>query len=66
MVGERLPIFGFGPMAVDLPRLAQFAPGTGIARATTFVMHESLHPAAPLRYGAGKISRIWPEAKSAG
>ena len=66
MIGEGLPVLTFGPMPVYFPRLTQLASGTSIARKTTFVVHENLHPAAPLRFGAGKISRMWPEAKSAG
>ena len=66
MIGERLPVDTLGPMAVDLPRLAQLAPGPGIARATTFVMHGSLPLMAPAFACVGaRFEPKWPEAKSA-
>ncbi|MEO1967495.1 MAG: hypothetical protein ABGW87_02115 [Sphingomonadaceae bacterium] len=65
MVGERLAVGTLGAMAVDLPRLAQLAPGAGVARTMTFVMHDNLPFAAPLRFDTEKISPTWPEAKGA-
>ena len=66
MIGKRLAIHPLGAMPVDLPRLAQLAPRPRIARTPKLVMHGSLHPSAPLRFGAGKISPKWPEAKGSG
>lgn len=66
MIGERFAILTFGSVAVDLPWLAQLAPCTGVARTVTFVVHRGLHHFAPLRFGAQKISQMWPEAKRVG
>lgn len=52
MIGEPLAILALGADAVNLPRLAQFAPGTTVARTASFMMHGS-QPFSPPAAGEG-------------
>jgi len=55
MIGEPLPILAFGAVPVDLPRLAQLAPGAGVARAVTFMMHGTQPFSPPAAGEAGRL-----------
>jgi len=43
MIAEPLPAEAVGGIAVDLPRLAELAPGAQVARALSFMMHGRFH-----------------------
>ena len=63
MIGKPLAVLALGADAVDLPRLAQFAPGTAVARTASFMMHGSQPFSPPAAGEEGEISESGEPSK---
>ena len=55
MIGKPLAVLALGAEAVALPRFAQLAPGATVARAASFMMHDTQPFSPPAAGEGGKI-----------